>query len=174
MLQTLCLDNNSIKEMAYHMLVRITAGLVSSGKNAMPVSGRELGKIVESLPNTALGLNGISWRTIKHAWKRYNQRNGKPVTDPKAYRPITLLLVLKKVLESVAAAQLQGSIGEHQQFCFRKVEYHRAKQHLGVARGSDAKYVQLIFLDISGAFDNAWWPMLMTKVKRGEFPSTDF
>ncbi|GBP52915.1 Putative 115 kDa protein in type-1 retrotransposable element R1DM [Eumeta japonica] len=29
---------------------------------------------------------------------------------------------------------------------------------LGV-EGSAAKYVQLIFLDISGAFDNAWWPM---------------
>ncbi|GBP31136.1 Putative 115 kDa protein in type-1 retrotransposable element R1DM [Eumeta japonica] len=34
---------------------------------------------------------------------------------------------------------------------------------LGVSRGSAAKYVQLIFLDISGAFDNAWWPMVLTK-----------
>lgn len=31
---------------------------------------------------------------------------------------------------------------------------------------SGEKYVQLIFLDISGAFDNAWWPMILVKAKQ--------
>lgn len=35
---------------------------------------------------------------------------------------------------------------------------------------SEHKYVVDIFLDISGAFDNAWWPMLLLKLKgRGCF-----
>ena len=41
---------------------------------------------------------------------------------------------------------------------------------LRAAREGSGKYVQAIFLDISGAFDNAWWPMISTKVKRGRCP----
>ncbi|GBO99133.1 Putative 115 kDa protein in type-1 retrotransposable element R1DM [Eumeta japonica] len=35
---------------------------------------------------------------------------------------------------------------------------------------SASKYVQLIFLDISGAFDNAWWPMILLKLKQKGCP----
>ncbi|GBP50154.1 Retrovirus-related Pol polyprotein from type-1 retrotransposable element R1 [Eumeta japonica] len=42
---------------------------------------------------------------------------------------------------------------------------------LGVARSSAAKYVQLLFLDISGAFNNPWWPTLMRNVKQSSLPS---
>ncbi|GBP88565.1 Retrovirus-related Pol polyprotein from type-1 retrotransposable element R1 [Eumeta japonica] len=38
---------------------------------------------------------------------------------------------------------------------------------LKIVKTSDTKYVQAIFLDISGAFDNAWWPMTLVKAKRG-------
>ncbi|CAK1550988.1 unnamed protein product [Leptosia nina] len=41
---------------------------------------------------------------------------------------------------------------------------------LGLVRGSAFKYVQAIMLDISGAFDNAWWPMMLCKFKEGGCP----
>ena len=34
-----------------------------------------------------------------------------------------------------------------------------------IVNNSEHKYVVGIFLDISGAFDNAWWPMLLLKMK---------
>ncbi|GBP05253.1 Putative 115 kDa protein in type-1 retrotransposable element R1DM [Eumeta japonica] len=100
--------------------------------------------------------------------------NGKPATDPKAYRPITLLPVLGKILERTLlelVPELRGGISKNQHgFVPGRSTSTALNDILGVSRGSAAKYVQLIFLDISGAFDNAWWPMVLTKVKRGGFP----
>ncbi|GBP52924.1 Putative 115 kDa protein in type-1 retrotransposable element R1DM [Eumeta japonica] len=170
---------------------------------AGPVSSLVLGKIVGSLPNTAPGLDGISSRIVKHVWKAVQQEfcevinrcvkdgvfpgvwksgrllvipkgNGRPVSDPKAYRPITLLPVLGKILEKILlelAPGLRGGISGNQHgFVPGRSTSTALNDILGVSRGSAAKYVQLIFLDISGAFDNAWWPMVLTKVKRGGFP----
>ncbi|GBP35526.1 hypothetical protein EVAR_17387_1 [Eumeta japonica] len=61
--QRLC---DPTKNTAYHKLARITVALVPSGKDAMPMGDRELGRIVGSLSNTAPGLDGISSRIIKH------------------------------------------------------------------------------------------------------------
>ncbi|GBP96675.1 Putative 115 kDa protein in type-1 retrotransposable element R1DM [Eumeta japonica] len=93
--------------------------------------------------------------------------NGRPVSDPKAYRPITLLPVLGKILEKILlelAPGLRGGISGNQHgFVPGRSTSTALNDILGVSRGSAAKYVQLIFLDISGAFDNAWWPMVLTK-----------
>ncbi|GBP63882.1 Retrovirus-related Pol polyprotein from type-1 retrotransposable element R1 [Eumeta japonica] len=203
MFRALCPDDCPAGDSGYYRLVRVAATLVPSGKDAGPVSSLGLGKIVGSLPNTAPGLDGISSRIVKHVWKAVQQEfcevfdrcvkdgvfpgvwksgrllvipkgNGRPVSDPKAYRPITLLPVLGKILEKILlelAPGLRDGISENQHgFIPRRSTSTALNDILGVSRGSATKYVQLIFLDISGAFDNAWWPMVLTKVKRGGFP----
>ncbi|GBP63895.1 Retrovirus-related Pol polyprotein from type-1 retrotransposable element R1 [Eumeta japonica] len=100
--------------------------------------------------------------------------NGRAATDPKAYRPITLLSVLGKILERIflkLAVNITANLstGQHG-FTARKSTRTALNSILEVARDSTEKYVQCIFLDISGAFDNAWWPMVLTKAKRGGLP----
>ncbi|GBP28872.1 Retrovirus-related Pol polyprotein from type-1 retrotransposable element R1 [Eumeta japonica] len=203
MLRALCPDDDLTKDTRYHALVRIMATMVPSGRDVSNVGSVELGRIVGSLPNTAPGLDGISAVIVKHVWKAVQPEfvrvyegciqegvfpkvwksgrllvipkgNGRPATDPKAYRPITLLPVLGKILERIflgLAKQLTNNINEQQHgFRVGRSTATALEGILGVVRGSAAKYVQLIFLDISGAFDNAWWPMVLVKAKRGGLP----
>ncbi|GBP05078.1 Retrovirus-related Pol polyprotein from type-1 retrotransposable element R1 [Eumeta japonica] len=146
MLRSLCPDDDPAGDSGYHRLVRVAAMLVPSGRDVGPVGGTLLGKIVGSLPNTAPGLDGIGSRIIKHVWKAAQQEfcevydrcvkegvfpnvwksgrllvipkgNGKPATDPKAYRPITLLPVLGKILERTLlelVPELRGGISKNQ------------------------------------------------------------
>ncbi|XP_063835634.1 uncharacterized protein LOC135084822 [Ostrinia nubilalis] len=114
--------------------------------------------------------------TVVH-WKTCSKRDKserKPLTDPKAYRPITLLSVLGKLLERVmlwCAPQISSGISDCQHgFSPGKSTVSALDAVIGTGRTSTARYVQAIFLDISGAFDNAWWPMIMVKVKRGGCP----
>ncbi|GBP63894.1 Putative 115 kDa protein in type-1 retrotransposable element R1DM [Eumeta japonica] len=183
MLRSLCPDDDSAGDSGYHRLVRMAATLVPSDRDVGPVDGILLGKVVVSLPNTGPGLDGIGSRIIKHVWKAAQQEfcevfercvkedvfpsvwksgrlfvipkgNGKPATDPKAYRPITLLPVLGKVLERTLlelASGLRDNISENQHgFVPGRSTFTALNDILGVSRGSAAKYVQLIFLDISG------------------------
>ncbi|GBP65871.1 Retrovirus-related Pol polyprotein from type-1 retrotransposable element R1 [Eumeta japonica] len=203
-LRALCPDDDPGRDTEYHVLVRLAAAMVPSGRDVDPLVGTELGGIVRSLPTTAPGLDGISSRIVKHVWKAVQPEfvrlydrcviegvfpgvwksgrllvlpkgNGRPATDPKAYRPITLLSVLGKILERILlklATGLTSNLSTYQHgFLAGRSTSTALNFILGVARESECKYVQCIFLDISGAFDNAWWPMLMTKAKRGRLPS---
>ncbi|CAK1591435.1 unnamed protein product [Parnassius mnemosyne] len=174
-----------------------------SGGAASPLAVGELGGIVKALPNTAPGLDGVSARIVRNVWMAAPREfhlvyakcvvegvfpyvwkdgrlivipkgNDKPLTDAKAYRPITLLPVLGKVLERVmlrCAPAISRGISEHQHgFSPGRSTVTALRVLLSTARYSRACYVQAIFLDISGAFDNAWWPMMMVKAKRGGCP----
>ncbi|GBP97353.1 Retrovirus-related Pol polyprotein from type-1 retrotransposable element R1 [Eumeta japonica] len=98
----------------------------------------------------------------------------RAATDPKAYRPITLLSVLGKILERIflkLAVSMTANLSVSQHgFTVGRSTRTALNSILGTARDSTEKYVQCIFLDISGAFDNAWWPMVLTKAKRGGLP----
>ncbi|GBP65858.1 Retrovirus-related Pol polyprotein from type-1 retrotransposable element R1 [Eumeta japonica] len=177
--------------------------MTPSGRDAAPLGSVELGKIIGSLPHTAPGLDGISSRIIKHVWCAAQQEvvrvydrcvvegvfpgvwkrgrllvlpkgNGRAATDPKAYRPITLLSVLGKILERIflkLAVSMTANLSVSQHgFTVGRSTRTALNSILGTARDSTEKYVQCIFLDISGAFDNAWWPMVLTKAKRGGLP----
>ncbi|GBP00995.1 Putative 115 kDa protein in type-1 retrotransposable element R1DM [Eumeta japonica] len=119
-LRALCPDDDPAGDSGYHRRVRVAATLV-------PPSGRLL-----VIP----------------------KGNGKPVTDPNAYRPITLLRVLGKILErmflELAPGLRDGISGNQHGFVSRRSTATALHDILGVSRGSAAKYVQLIFLDISG------------------------
>ncbi|GBP39493.1 Retrovirus-related Pol polyprotein from type-1 retrotransposable element R1 [Eumeta japonica] len=197
-LRALCPDDDPGSDTAYYSLVRVAAATTPSGRDAAPLGSAELGKIIGSLPHTAPALDGISSRIIRHVWCAAQQEvvrvydrcviegvfpgvwkrgrllvlpkgNGRAATDPKAYRPITLLSVLGKILERIflkQAVNMTANLSASQHgFTVGRSTRTALNSILGTARDSTEKYVQCIFLDISGAFDNAWWPMILTKAK---------
>ncbi|GBP27489.1 hypothetical protein EVAR_14310_1 [Eumeta japonica] len=68
-LRALCPDDYTLsKDTEYHKLLIIAAALVPSDKYYKFVSGDLLEGIVESLPNTAPSMDGISYRIVRHVW----------------------------------------------------------------------------------------------------------
>lgn len=207
LLSVLCPDDDSSRDTPYHGQVRLAASLIPPGPAALPLSRDSLGVIVRSLPNTAPGMDGISARIVKNVWAVapaefaavygkcviegifpdvwkegrllvLPKGNGKPLTDPKAYRPITLLPVLGKILERVilrCAPTIGNRISASQHgFSPGRSTVTALQDIMRGSTESSSKYVQAIFLDISGAFDNAWWPMILTKVKQAGCPPNIF
>lgn len=204
LLDTLYPDDIPTRDTPYHREIRIAAAFAPSGTCDMPAPDKStVGRIVRALPKTAPGMDGLTSVIIKWAWKctademtlMYTKcitdgvfpdhwkagrlivlpkGNGKPLSDPKAYRPITLLPILGKILERIIVACapcLSCNISDSQHGFTKGRSTVTALSALNrVVEQSRAAYVQLIFLDISGAFDNAWWPMILLKVKQGGAP----
>lgn len=86
--------------------------------------------------------------------------NSKPLFDLKTYHHITLLPILRKVLEKVVlscALYLYRNISDAQHDFTRVRSTVTAHNSINaIADCSLDKYVQLFFMDISGAFDNDW------------------
>ncbi|CAK1585737.1 unnamed protein product [Parnassius mnemosyne] len=203
LMSALCPDDSTDCDSPYYRQVRLLAAFMPSGGAAPPLKVEELGGIVKALPNTAPGLDGVSARIVRNVWitapREFHsvyakcveegvfpnvwkdgrlivipKGNDKPLTDVKAYRPITLLPVLGKLLERVilrCAPAMSRGISEYQHgFSPGRSTVTALRVLLSTARYSQSCYVQAIFLDIAGAFDNAWWPMMMVKAKRGGCP----
>lgn len=121
----------------------------------------------------------ISEGIFPEIWRRGTikiipKRGDKAPDDPKSYRPITLLPSLGKVLERLVVPRLLpgGPNFRVNQFGFTvgKSAMDALISVRESVEGSRFRYVLGVFLDISGAFDNAWWPMLLLKLKsRGCF-----
>lgn len=99
---------------------------------------------------------------------------GKPATEIKSYRPISLLPVMSKIAEKVIASRLQAEIAnkrllpEHQ-FGFRS-KYSTTEQIHRIVNTiqetfQEKSYCNAVFLDISQAFDRVWHPGLLFKLK---------
>ncbi|CAH2083495.1 unnamed protein product [Euphydryas editha] len=203
LLEALCPDDDTGRDTLYHRPMRVTAALTPTGEDARPPTVEIVGAVIRDLPNTAPGIDGITARIIKHVWAAASdetaegfrrcvqegsfpstwkdgrlvvlpKRNGKPLTDPKAYRPVTLLLIFGKILEPLmirCAPQMTKGLSDCQhEFTRGRSTVSALRSIFSVARESSSKYVQNIFLDISVAFDNAWWPMILLKSKRGGCP----
>lgn len=101
----------------------------------------------------------------------------KPLDSVKAYRPITLLPVLGKVFEKVIATRLSDHLENNgllseAQYGFRK---HRGTEDAllkvqEVVNSTREKYLVGFFLDISGAFDNAWPPKILERLRELNCP----
>ncbi|GBP63889.1 Retrovirus-related Pol polyprotein from type-1 retrotransposable element R1 [Eumeta japonica] len=145
LLNALCPDDDSGRDSNYHKSIRLAATFETSGSDAPPLTRSELGRIIKALPNTAPGADGLSARIIQNAWYAASAEitemyarcvrdgmfpdvwksgrlivlpkgNGRPLTDPKAYRPITLLPVLGKILERIilkCSPQIMRGISEN-------------------------------------------------------------
>jgi hypothetical protein len=115
-------------------------------------------------------VEGVFPRIWRRGFIRIIPKSGdKPPDDPKSYRPITLLPSLGKLLERLIVPRLlpDGPKFHNNQFGFTvgKSTVDAALSVRKIVNTSEHKYVLGIFLDISGAFDNAWWPMLLLKIK---------
>lgn len=96
----------------------------------------------------------------------------KPVDEVKSYRPITLLPVLGKVYERLIVGRIWRAINERElmlpfQHGFREGRgtVTAFEQLARVLDETEERWLVGIFADISGAFDNAWWPLILDKMK---------
>ncbi|MBP1528814.1 MAG: reverse transcriptase family protein, partial [Spiroplasma ixodetis] len=93
----------------------------------------------------------------------------KPSTSTDGYRPITLLPCLSKVFERLILTKilnlLEVSPLHSRQYGFRKKLspekcVNDVLAHIQCERSKNT-FVTAISLDISGAFDHAWWPLIL-------------
>jgi len=88
-----------------------------------------------------------------------------PYTEPKSYRPVSLLPTLGKVLETLIITRLKNEIKENLSTDQHGFTVHRStlsaiNSLLEWVDNRSEKLVLGVFLDISGAFDNLNWDVL--------------
>lgn len=107
------------------------------------------------------------------------KKPNKPATDPGAYRPISLLPMMGKILERLIILRTSHSLESEEylhphQFGFREARstdlilHHiknNIKDHL-----KTFKYCSLLSIDIIGAFDNIDWPNLQQAISDTNLP----
>ncbi|KAI4484960.1 hypothetical protein M0802_012917 [Mischocyttarus mexicanus] len=115
-------------------------------------------------------------------WKKgvikvFLKSEDKDATNPKSYRPVTLLPVLGKMVERVLVDELERDLRNREvlskdQYGYRKgVGTIDALMEMGKRiKATKEKYLMGIFMDISGAFDGAWWPKIMDKLREFDAP----
>ncbi|KAH0809408.1 hypothetical protein GEV33_013383 [Tenebrio molitor] len=110
------------------------------------------------------------------AWKNAKTimipKPGKNPSDPRSYRPISLLNIIGKILEKVLSARLKLSLESNnllpsQQFGFRAQRSTInpiLELHTDSTRHANLKeYTLAVFLDIERAFDKVWHDGLLQK-----------
>ena len=141
-------------------------------------------KVLKELPDVAFRFltyifNAIlRTSTFPRQWKvaeiHMILKPGKQAELPKSYRPISLLPILSKIMETLLLKRLcpiitcRKLIPDHQ-FGFR--QYHSTTEQVNrvysIARKAleDGNFCTAVFLDISQAFDKVWHPGLLHKLK---------
>lgn len=125
----------------------------------------------------------LAWGTFQRIWKEGNlitipKGPDRDRSSPKSYRPICLLSMVGKLLERLMAAKLTTIFHDHELTSDRQYGFRPGRSTTDAilqlrekaARMSDRKYVLAIALDISGAFDNVWWPNVLHELKRRRCP----
>jgi len=140
------------------------------------------------IPNQIVKIyNGcLQWGVFPSVWKRGSLRvllkgGDKDEKDPKSYRPICLLSVVGKLFEKLVKLRLDdtsmapGNISGRQ-FGFmpgRSTEDAIVELRRMVSSFDGRCAVALLF-DISGAFDNVWWPLVLDSLKDRNCPRNVF
>ena len=127
-------------------------------------------------PITKLYNECLTQRKFPNSWKESSLvilRKGedKEPTNPKSYRPICLINVLGKLFEKLIIKRLNTHRMTQSQFDdqygFRKGKstedaINRLYELINIG---NEKYKICIFVDISGAFDNLWYPALFKNLR---------
>lgn len=99
-------------------------------------------------------------------------------TAIQSYRPITLLPVLGKVVERLICQRLVMFLDSTQYFGDNQYGFRAGRGTVDAmldlkrtVSTADRPYVMGIFLDISGAFDNAWWPFILWQLRNAGCPA---
>jgi len=120
----------------------------------------------------------LQWGVFPSVWKRGSLRvllkgEDKDEKDPKSYRPICLLSVVGKLFEKILKSRLlDTSLApdkvSRRQFGFmpgRSTEDAVVELRRMVS-ASEGRYAIALLFDISGAFDNVWWPLVLDSLKK--------
>jgi len=123
----------------------------------------------------------LSWK--KAIVKILPKPGREDYTDLGSYRPIGLLPVFGKLLEKLFTKRLTYSARTQQkwsnnQFGFREqtTTSDALRNILSIVQDAKSKKHQVIgvSLDIKAAFDNAWWPLLIHRLRRTQCPRNLF
>jgi hypothetical protein len=105
--------------------------------------------------------------------------NKADYTSPKSYRPISLLSVFAKVLEKLLINRINYYLGSKSLLNSKQYGFRPQKSTIDalinvknfIEEGFKNKgFTLLIALDISGAFDNAFWPMILNNLRDFRIP----
>jgi hypothetical protein len=138
-----------------------------------------LPNVVTDLYNKCLELGYFprEWEQSKiHFIKKSKSRNA---SDPRSYRPLSLIPVLAKVFEKLIINRLNhhlciNNMLHNNQYGFRSQRStEHALHHLinAIKRQlSENGYIIAVSLDIQGAFDSAGWPQILAQLRTKECP----
>lgn len=120
------------------------------------------------------------------AWKEGSLRvllkgEDKDEKDPKSYRPICLLSVIGKLFEKLIKGRLEKTVFADGKTSGRQYGFTKAKstenaivEMRRMVGDSRETYTIGLLFDISGAFDNVWWPLVLTGLKDRACPRNLF
>jgi hypothetical protein len=141
------------------------------------ITARVLRVALPTILEMVTDLFNESWEKTEfpRGWKRavvvpLLKAQDKDRSNPKSYRPISLLPVLSKALEYLICLRLREQIGPRMspnQYGYR-VKRSTTDAILRVKEWTESraeKYVLGVFLDISGEFDNALWPAILHRLR---------
>ncbi|KAL0278094.1 UNVERIFIED_CONTAM: hypothetical protein PYX00_000003 [Menopon gallinae] len=150
-------------------------------------------------PRKAPGRDGVTATVLRAAWASigatmtniYNfsyrhgvfptcWKQGEMRLIPKkdgGSRPLTLLPVAGKVYEHLLRDRIDKHLEEKSPINQRQYGFRAGRsttdaimEMVKYVRTSPDTYVCTLFLDIQGAFDNAWWPLVLHRLRRSGCP----
>ena len=137
-------------------------------------SGRALQNFLRKLYNMSLGLGYVPSRW-KVAMVVPLPRQGKYLSSPGGYRPVSLLSVIGKLLETMLATRLASSLQKNGaipscQSAFRaghstSDQTFKLSQLAHVARARKEIFIAA-FIDFEGAFNAVWYKGLQYKISK--------
>lgn len=99
-------------------------------------------------------------------------------SNPKSYRPISLLPVIGKTYERLIAGKMDVFMEERNLLNPQQHGFRKGKSTLTAIRAlndeidnATTKHVVAVFLDIAGAFDGVWWPAVINRLIDINLPS---
>ena len=164
-----------------HKVQRHLANLATSkatGPDGVPA--RVLKECSKELALPVTRLFSLSYRsgTVPSLWKLANIVpifKKPPRSQPSSYRPVSLLPVLSKIMETIVNQQLVAFLDRHHilpdsQFGFRHgrgtADVLTALQHEWVCTVADGGCVPVVAVDIAGAFDRVSHVGLLHKAEQ--------
>jgi len=140
----------------------VTAGML---RKTWPILGEEIVHLFRSC---------IIEATFPQAWKCaklvvLKKQGKKDTTNPKSYRPISLLPTMAKALETLIIQDLVtetdlNSYNQQHGFVPGRSTITAIKSLYDWVKGSNGRHVFGVFLDITGAFDNVGWCPLLSRL----------
>ncbi|KAI2795584.1 hypothetical protein BLOT_016631 [Blomia tropicalis] len=111
--------------------------------------------------------------------KAIPKQGGSNATGPKAWRPISLLPVPGKVLERLMIDRINFNLRTRKLLSSKQYGFTPCRSTIDAVRKvtttirkvRDTKqFGVIISLDITGAFDNFWWPAIIARLKHLQVP----